>query len=53
MFPTYKPVVLLTSMLLVVFAACNSNRADSEKVAADIVLAETNQQAPAANNSRK
>jgi hypothetical protein len=47
MFSSYKPVVLITSILLTILIACNDNKATSEK-AADITLAATKQESPPA-----
>lgn len=47
MFSSYKPVVLITSILLTILVACSDNRAVSEK-AADVTMASTKQESPPA-----
>jgi hypothetical protein len=47
MFSTYKPVVLITSLLLTILIACNDRSASNEKTA-DMTMAATKQESPPA-----
>jgi hypothetical protein len=47
MFSSYKPVVLITSLLLTILIACNDRSAESEK-AADVTMGATKQESPPA-----
>ena len=49
MFSTYKPVVLMASILLMTLIACNNNGAGKDKTTTDVALAEY-KNTPAADN---